>query len=85
MPRVTPLMPPGATRDLEKRILLLIVNLQFSKLSENGIGDLDVHLHFPIQLSGHQRSECLPKLASSYSGNNSKKQKSGIWRSVRRV
>ena len=31
MPWATPFTPPGATRNLEKRILLLIVNLQFSK------------------------------------------------------
>ena len=36
--------PPGATRNLEKRIVLLIVNLQFSKFSENGINDLHLHI-----------------------------------------
>ena len=40
-PRAPPIMPPGATKNVEKRIVLLIV-----KFSENGICDLVVHLHF---------------------------------------
>ena len=38
-------MPPGATRNSEKRIVLQIVNLQFSKFLKNGTSDLAVHLH----------------------------------------
>ena len=48
-------MPPGATRNLEKRIVLLILNLQFSEMLENGVGDLVVHLHFSDSVV--QRSE----------------------------
>ena len=36
---------PRSHKKLEKRIVLLVVNLQFSEFSENGISDLIVHLH----------------------------------------
>ena len=43
---MTPFTPPGATKNLEKTIVLLVLNQQFSELLENGIGDLVVRLHF---------------------------------------
>ena len=42
---------PGATRNSEKRIVLLIVNLPFSEFLENGIGHLNVRLHFSDSVS----------------------------------
>ena len=51
-------------------MVLLIVHQQFSELSENGIGDLVVHLQFSDLVFGHRKSESLPKLASSYSLDN---------------
>ena len=45
-------MPQGATRNSEKRIKLLIQNLQFSKLAKNGICDHVVYLHFSDLASG---------------------------------
>ena len=72
-PGATPFTPPGVTRNSEKRIVLLIVNLQFSKLSENGVGDLFVHLHFSDSVywpnQDTQRSKSLPKLTTSHSQN----------------
>ena len=84
--QATPFTPPGATRNLEKSIVLLIVNLQLSELWENGIGDLFVHLHSSNSVIlpnlDIQRSESLPKLATLFSPNNLAKQKSTIWQPV---
>ena len=69
-------------------MVLLIANLLFSELSENGIGDLVVHLHFSNLVTWPNldiwRSESLPNLAISFSPNNSVKQKSTIRQPVRR-
>ena len=86
---MTPFTPPGATRNSEKRIVLLIVNLQFSKLSENGfIGVFVVHLHLSDLVIWPNldipRSESLPKLNTSFSPTDSVKQKSRILQPVRR-
>ena len=76
----------GATRNLEKRIVLLIVNLQFSKLSENGVGDLFVDLHLSDSVywpnQDNQRSKSLPKLTTSHSLTKSVKQNLKNWRPV---
>ena len=69
--QATPIIPPEAIKNSEKRIVLLIVNPQFSEFLENGIGDLVVHLHFSDSLFRSNLdngwSESLPKLALSYS------------------
>ena len=68
---------------------MLIVNLQFSKLSENGfIGVFVVHLYLSDLVIWPNldipRSESLPKLNTSYSQTDSVKQKSWILQPVRR-
>ena len=68
--------------------MLLIVNLQFSEFSENGIGDLVVHLHFSDSVFwpnlDNRQSESLPKLALSYSQKKSTDRNSKFWCPVRR-
>ena len=59
----------GVTRNLEKRIVLFIVNLQLSEFIQ--FGNLAI-----------RRMESQPKLTTSYSPDNSNKQKSVMWRLV---
>ena len=67
-------MPPGATINLEKRIVWLFL--------KNGIGDLVVHLHFSDSVIWPKldiwRNESLPKLATSFSLTDWA-NKSSIW------
>ena len=67
---------------------MLIVKLQFSKLLENGNGDLVVHLNFSDRVIWPNldicRSVSLPKMAKSFSPTNSVK-KISIWQPVQRL
>ena len=68
--------------------MLLILNLQVSELSENGIVDLVVHLHFSDSVIWPNLDiwscKSQPKLNTSYSPTDSVKQKLRICQPVRR-
>ena len=60
-----------------------------AKLSENGIGDLVLHLHFSYSVILPNldilRSESLPKSVPSFSPNNLVEQNLTIWQPVWRL
>ena len=64
---------------MEKRIVLLVVNLLFSELLENGMSDLVVHLHISDLVFWTIGEVSLPKLSLSYSQKKSTDCNSKVW------